>query len=35
MGHHAVTEKSIDAVAGAVEELIRDNKLQRLVLFLQ
>src|SRR5437016_5979423 len=33
--HHAVSEKSVHAVTGAVEELIWDHELQRLVLFFQ
>ena len=35
MGHDAVSEKSVDAMAGAVEKLVGDHKLQRLMLFLQ
>src|SRR5205823_4384212 len=33
--HHAVSKKSIYPVTRAVEELIRDHELQRLVLFFQ
>ena len=33
--HDSSAEKSIDAIARAVEELIRNYKIQRLVLFLQ
>ena len=35
MGHDAVPKKSIDAVARAVEKLVGDDELQRLMLFLQ
>ena len=31
----AVAEKSVDAMAGAVEELVGDHEVERLVLFLQ
>ena len=35
MRYHAATEKSVDPMAGAVEELIGDNEIQRLMLFFQ
>ena len=33
--HHSAAEKSIDAMPGAIEELVGDHEIQRLVLFLQ
>ena len=35
MRDHAVAEKSIHAMAGAIEELVGDHEIQRLVFFLQ
>ena len=35
MRHHSGTKKSINAMAGAVEELIGDHEIQRLVFFFQ
>ena len=35
MGHDAVAEERIHAVAGAIEKLVGNHELQRLVLFLQ
>ena len=35
VSHHAVAEKSIHAMAGAIEELVGDDEVERLVLFLQ
>ena len=35
MRDNAVSEKCVHAMTGAIEELIRDHKIQRLVLFLQ
>ena len=35
VGHYAFAEKSIYTMAGAIEELIRDYEIKRLVFFLQ
>ncbi len=33
MGYDASSEESVDAMAGAVEKLVGDHKVERLVLF--
>ena len=35
VGHQSVAEKRVDAVAGAIEELVGNDEIQRLMLFFQ